>query len=133
MSGSVRIAIICVGLAVLVFPGLNLSDLDQGQPTVLAKNAITISSSDFPEQAAYRHQFRFRVAEVTRLEETTEFNLMKLTVDRFYGKISTQGLERAREHETQRMTILFPAAKSANIQVGDIISYSVGGYLALSQ
>lgn len=49
--------------------------------------------------------------------------------ERFYGKIDTKLLDRAKEHETQRFTLLFPAALDADVKPGDLINYKLVGYM----
>ena len=83
-----------------------------------------------PEQAAYDHYIRLKVVEVTPLERTDRAQGLKLLVERHYGKIEWDSLERAKKHETQRFTILFGASSEANVKPGDILDYRLVRYLS---
>lgn len=87
---------------------------------------------ELPKEAAYPHKIRFQVLHVTPVETNSKTQLVELKVRRWYGKIDMKSLERNQLHETQELTILFPASKGANINVGDIIDYQIEGYLAKS-
>lgn len=76
-----------------------------------------------PEQAAHDHYIRLKVISVTPLAETARYRLLKLEVERWYGKIEKEAWDRAQEHETQTFTILFPASPGATVEVGNIIDY----------
>lgn len=86
-----------------------------------------------PVQASCAHRIRLHVIEVTLIEQLKETRLLKLEVERFYGKIDGVSLERAKQHETSRFTILFPAALDADIRPGDIIDYGLVDYLAIGR
>lgn len=52
-------------------------------------------------------------------------------MERYYGKITTASLNRAKKHETMRFTILFPASPDADIRPGDLINYWLVGYIPM--
>jgi len=54
--------------------------------------------------------------------------LLKLEVERHYGKITAVSYKRAVEHETQRFTILFPASLEADIRAGDLFDYRIAAF-----
>lgn len=86
-----------------------------------------------PREASYDHRIRLHVIKVTPIEQIDETQILKLEVERFYGKIDTVSANRAQKHETQRFTILFPASLDADIRPGDIINYGLIGYLAIGR
>lgn len=81
-----------------------------------------------PEEASYAHHMRFRVIDVTPVERVDDTQILKLDLERFYGKIDSVSKSRADEHETQRMSILFPATPHADIRPGDLINYRLLDY-----
>jgi hypothetical protein len=86
-----------------------------------------------PKQAAYAHSIRLTVIAVTPVERTDKTKILKLDVERNYGKIDQTSLNRARQHESQRFTILFPAAPDADIRVGDLIDYALERCVAMGR
>lgn len=86
-----------------------------------------------PREASYDHRIRLHVIKVTPIEQIDETQILKLEVERFYGKIDTVSANRAQKHETQRFTVLFPASLDADIRPGDIIDYGLIGYLAIGR
>lgn len=91
------------------------------------------SPDSLPKQAALQHWLRVRVVKVIPVERTDKIQLVRLEVERHYGKIQARHLERAKKHETQQFSILFPAATDAVIKPGDIIDYGLLGYLSIEQ
>lgn len=86
-----------------------------------------------PDEAARAHSLRFRVLKATFVEQVGDEKLLRLEVKRHYGKIETESLNRAKEHESQTLSILFPAALDADVRPGDIVTYWLVGYLALGR
>ena len=74
---------------------------------------------------------RLKVLKVTPIERTDRMQLLKLEVERWYGKFEQRSLDRAKQHETQRFTILFPGSRDAVVKGGDIIDYRIVRYLSL--
>jgi hypothetical protein len=81
-----------------------------------------------PTQASQAHNICLRIITVKSIEETNRSRLLKLEVERYYGKITTASLKRARDNETTRFTILFPASLDADVRPGDLINYWLVGY-----
>ncbi len=81
-----------------------------------------------PSQASRAHNIVVRVVSITPIEKTDATHLLKLEVERYYGKITTDSLNRAKKHETMRFSILFPASPDADIRAGDLINYWLVGY-----
>ena len=90
-------------------------------------------ASDVPAEASYAQHIRVKVLEVTPIERIERTRILKLHVERFYGKIETKSLDRAKEHETQRFTLLFPAALDAEVRPGDLINYKLVGYMKIGR
>ena len=95
--------------------------------------AAVADASDVPAEAAYAQHIRVKVLEVTPIERVDRTQILKLHVERFYGKIDTKSLDRAKEHETQRFTLLFPAALDADVKPGDLINYKLVGYMKIGR
>lgn len=81
-----------------------------------------------PVQASYAHNILVRIVAVTPIQKTDDTLLLKLEVERYYGKITTDSLNLAKKHETMRFSILFPASPDADIRPGDLINYWLVGY-----
>ena len=81
-----------------------------------------------PSQASRPHNIVVRIDAVTLVEQTESTKLLKLDVARYYGKITTDSLNRARKHESSQFSILFPAALDADIRPGDLLNYWLVGY-----
>ena len=88
--------------------------------------------SSTPQQASYAHHLRFRVFEVVSIERVESTHILKLRVERAYGKIDVKSLDRAKAHETQRFTILFPASRVDAVKPGDLIDYELVGFASPS-
>lgn len=88
---------------------------------------------DLPAEASHAHHMLFRIIEVTPLERVDQTHIVKLDVERFYGKIDSKSKRRADEHETQRLSILFPASPGADIRPGDLINYRLVRYAAIGR
>lgn len=88
------------------------------------------TEKDVPKQVAYSHYLRFKVLDVTPVEQTATHNLLQLKVQPWYGKIDQRSHDLHKKHDTQEFTILFPAAPGATIKVGDIIDYRIVRYIA---
>lgn len=76
---------------------------------------------------------RFKIKDVGQLERVDDTQLLKLTVERHYGKIEKVSLNRAKKHETQELTIIFPASPGADIRPGDIIDYRLVRYVQINR
>ena len=103
--------------------------------TPLGNNAIAATPAtreSLPKEAAFVHSIRLKVLSVTEVERTDKVRLLKLQVKRWYGKIETKSLERNQMHETQVLTILFPASPEAILKVGDTIDYRLSHYSSMS-
>lgn len=86
-----------------------------------------------PSQASRAHNIMLRVMKVTPIEQIDETQILKLDVERHYGKIDTISLHRAQEHETRQFSVLFPASLDADVRPGDLINYSLVGYTAIGR
>ena len=101
-------------LALLIGP---LARLVSAAPPV---SPVPVARPSGPPEVSYPHQIRFRILEVTPVERIENTRILELKVERHYGKIDTRSFDRARKHETQRFTILFPAAPDAAVKPGDL-------------
>jgi hypothetical protein len=86
-----------------------------------------------PPEVSYPHQIRLRILEVTPVERIENTQILELKVERHYGKIDTRSFDRARKHETQRFSILFPAAPDATVKPGDLISYRLSDFTSIGR
>jgi hypothetical protein len=126
-------------MAILIVPAalfaLDGSPRSQGTKTVTkaVKERARRTIPAVPSQASHAHNIRLRIIKVTPLEQIGDTRLLKLEVERHYGKIDTVSLNRAKEHETSRFTILFPASLDADIRTGDLINYWLVGYTAIGR
>lgn len=121
--------VVLLSACLLVGNGLRADPaLETREPVAQAKAA-----PDVPAKASYAQRIRVRVLEVTPVERIEKTQILKLQVERFYGKIDSKSLARAKEHETQRFTILFPAALDADIKPGDLIDYKLVGYMKIGR
>jgi hypothetical protein len=90
-------------------------------------------ASEVPAEAAYPHLIRLRVVKVVPVEKTEKHQILKLDVERHYGKISSDSHKRAMEHETQRFSILFAAVPDAEVREGDLIDYRMVAFSRLGR
>jgi hypothetical protein len=114
--------------------GLVLSLIAIGLVVTYRSGPLAVGAAegdDHPKEAAYRHFIRLKVLEVTPVEKTDRAQIVKLKMQRWYGKIEAKSLKLHEPHESQQFTLLFPAAPDAVVRVGDIIDYRLEGYLAV--
>jgi hypothetical protein len=95
--------------------------------------AQTPANPQVPKQVAWDQVLRLKILAIAPVEKTEAANLLRLKVQRFYGKINQHSWDLAKQHETQEFTILFPAAPDAKINVGDFIDYRIDRYLSASE
>ena len=140
-----RISLVLWLLAILIVPIAHLALADP--PPQRASDSATTGPSSaqapkkparrtipgVPSQASHAHNIRLRVIKVTPIEQIDKTRILKLEVERHYGKIDTVSLNRAKKHETLRFTILFPASLDADIRPGDLINYWLVGYTAIGR
>ena len=106
---------------------LPLARLALGEPPNDARK-FPAALAAVPTEASFGHYLRLRVKKVTPIERIKRTQLLKLEVERHYGKITAESHKRALEHETQRFTILFPASLDADVRAGDLIDYRIAAY-----
>jgi hypothetical protein len=111
-----------LALALIALPNLQSSKADD-----------PVNEDGAPVEAAYSQHIRLRILKVTPVEVVDRTQILKLDVERAYGKIETKSLDRAKEHETQRFSLLFPAAIGADIKAGDLITYKLAGYATMGR
>lgn len=126
---------IALAMTLLVLFSVPIAQVVLGVPPEVSKPESTTSRNlpALPKQAAYSHKIRLTVIAVTQVEQTDKTKILKLDVERNYGKIDQTSLNRARQNETQRFTILFPAAPDADIRAGDLIDYTLETCVAMGR
>lgn len=126
---------IALAMALLGLISMPIAQFVMGDPPEVSKSESTTRRDlpALPKQAAYTHKIRLTVIAVTPVEVTDKMKILKLDVERNYGKIDQTSLDRAKEYETQRFTILFPASPDAKIRAGDLIDYTLETCVAMGR
>jgi len=119
--------LLCLLSLVFALLYMPMSRLALGEPPNDARK-FPAALAAVPTEASYGHYLRLRVIKVTPIERVEQTHLLKLEVERLYGKITAKSYKRAIEHETQRFTILFPASLDADVRAGDLIDYRIATY-----
>jgi hypothetical protein len=119
-SSSLVFAVVALALIALPTPRLSMAD-DPNE------------AEGVPVEAAYSQHVRLRILKVTPVEVVDQTRILKLDVERAYGKIDAKSLHRAKKHETQQFSLLFPAAIGADIRAGDLINYKLAGYATMGR